>query len=43
VLVYARRMAADNRPSRLIVHIEDGSVETEESFESEGGGPGLRW
>jgi len=42
VLVYARRMAANNRPSRLIVHIENGSVETEESFESEGGGPGLR-
>ncbi len=46
VLVYARRMAANNRPSRLIVHLEDGSVEWEEFFESEEREPGRadrRW
>ena len=46
VLVYARRMAANNRPSRLIVHLEDGSVEWEEFFESEEREPGQngrRW
>jgi len=46
VLVYAKRMAANNRPSRLIVHLEDGSVEWEEFFESEEREPGQgdrRW
>jgi hypothetical protein len=46
VLVYAQRMAANNRPSRLIVHLEDGGVEWEEFFESEEREPGpgdRRW
>lgn len=46
VLVYARRMAANNRPSRLIVHLEDGRIEMEEFFESEERGSGRadpRW
>lgn len=39
-LAYARRMAANNGPSRLIVCVEDGSVEMEEVFESEEPEPG---
>lgn len=46
VLQYARRVARTNRPCRLVVHIEDGSVETEEFYEGSGRKPetnGRRW
>lgn len=46
VLQYARRVARSNRPCRIVVYIEDGSVETEELYEGTGGAPelnGRRW
>jgi hypothetical protein len=46
VLQYARRVARSNRPCRIVVHIEDGSVETEEFYDRVSGEPelnGRRW
>jgi hypothetical protein len=46
VLQYARRVARMNRPCRLVIHLEDGSVESEEFYEAPDGDShtnGRRW